>query len=347
MATETDNKTVSTDGGASAGSSSPSAAKVGDGGKITRPRKLSFPIRQVRNKKKIALYSLLTAAVVIGGWIFLKQVFHIGEKVYAQADGHKIYKRDVKGLIGKAKGVSDHDAATVLADKYLTKALAKEQNITVSDADIQAEYGDKVDLKQQKKDNAYLYQLTVNNTYFDKLQAKYQGVYKGYLIVAQFSRYISTSPIAPAYKAAIPEMGDPKAIAADKKYAKDFITKLSNQLNDHKITWQQAAKMEYNDPRLGRVAYPALSHSGPFNTSKEPQTLFDAPSAQREIGKLSAGQISKPFAVSVYSPETKKSFDSYYLLVRMDSTYGGGHAGGTFLQFLIQSRQQLGYKVNV
>ncbi len=350
MAEDTDKKPV-VEGSADTAGTSGGAAKVGDGGKIPKRRKLSLgllfvPLRRIRNKKKTFAYIILAAIIIGGGWAVIKKEFHIGDKVYARAAGHKVYKQEVKDLIGNTQGVSDHDAATVLADKYLTEALAKDQGVTVTDQDIRNQYGGKVNLKDQQKNYAYAYQQAVNSAYFNKLQAKYNGVYRGDILVAQFSRYIPASPVSAAYKKAIPEMGDPKAIAADKQYADDFINKLYNQLQDHKITWKQAFHMEQTDPRLGVKAYPSLSHSGPFDTSKNPVTLFDAPAAQQKISGLKAGETTKPFVVSVYNQDTKKSFDSYYLVVHMSSTYGG-HASGSFQQYLVDSKKRLDYQVNV
>ncbi|HEX5743905.1 MAG TPA: hypothetical protein VFX84_00420 [Candidatus Saccharimonadales bacterium] len=289
---------------------------------------------------------MILAAVLVGGWLVLKSVFHIGEKVYAEAAGHKIYREEVKDLIGDTKGISDHDAATALADKYFTEALAKEQGITVTDKDIQEQLGRGADLKKQKKDNHYIYQTVVNNAYFDKLQAKLNGVYKGYMIIVHFDRYIPATPVSDAYKKAIPQMGDPKAIKADKEYAKQFIDKLYEQLRNHKITWEEAAKMEQDDPRVGRTNYPTASHSGPFDTSKAPVTAFNAPVAQGEVSQLKKGAFTKPFPVPVYNPDTKKNPASYYLIVRMDSKYGGS-AKGNFFTYTLDAKKRLHYAVNV
>src|SRR5262249_40624548 len=155
------------------------------------------------------------------------------------------------------------------ADRYLTEALAKEQKITVTDQDIQAQYGPTTNLSKEKKDDPYSYQAQVNSAYFDKLQHQYDGEYKGFLLVTQFSRYIPARPVTPALKTAIPQMGDQLAIDADKQYAQDLINNLYKQIQSGKITWEQAAQMEKNDPRVGTTIYPALSHSGPFDTSTQ------------------------------------------------------------------------------
>lgn len=350
MAEDTDKKPDSASSGTGAGNKAePVVAKVGDGGKAPRRFKLpstKSPLQFIRHNKRYVLYTVLVAAILIGGWLFIKQTFHIGDKVYAQAAGHKIYKKEVKDLIGNSKGVSDRDAATVLADKYLLEAMAKEQDVKVTDKDIQNQYGNKVDLKEQRQKNAYNYQQLANDAYVYKMRAKYNGIYKGDLLVAHFSRYIPAFDVSAAYKKAIPEMGDPKAIASDKKYAKDFITKLYSQINDHKITWDQAIQMEHKDPRLGELIYPSLSHSEPFDTSKGPVTLFDSPVAQAKVSNLNKGQTSKPFEVSIYNPDLKKTYGTYYLVIHMDYKYGG-HAQGFFQEYLVSSKKKFDYKVNV
>jgi hypothetical protein len=314
-----------------------SAVKTGDGKSATPPRALATPVQRI-NKKKV--FVLLVLAALLAIWAVLG--LHVGQKVYAQAAGHKIYKQDVKDLIGKTKGVSDRQAATVLADKYLTEAMAKEQKITITDKNIEEALGPTI--KKQKSDNPYSYQLQVNQLYFDKLQAYNRGIYKGDLLVAHFSRFIPAQSITAADKAAFPALGDPATIAADKKYAKDFITKLYDQIKSGKMTWNQAVQAEHNDPVVGESMYPALSHSGPFDTSKAAEPLFTPPAAQNEARKLKAGQTSKPLLVKV-STNDKTDVESYFLVIRMDSKSGGQTI--SFGDYLSEAKQNLGYKVNV
>lgn len=63
---------------------------------------------------------------------------------------------------------------------------------------------------------------------------------------------------------------------------------------------------------------------------------------------MKAGQISTSFVVSVNNSLTKKNIktDSYYLIVKMDSTKGG-NSNMTYVQYLAESKQKLGYKVYV
>lgn len=336
MATDTKKKSESTTEDAT------SKIKVGgDSGTAAshKPRKLT-PLPSGKRKISIALAIIV---VLIGGAWLLHGKVHIGEKIYAQAAGHKIYKQDVKNLIGSSKGVSDHQAATVLADKYLTEALAKEQGITVSDKDLQTAYGPVIETL--KKNNEYSYQLQVNQLYFDKLQTYNQGVYKGYLLVGHFSRNVVLQPDASGQ---IPAT-DSAAVAADKKYAQDFLMNLYKQIKAGKITWDQAAAIEKADPTLGQSMYSSLSHSGAFDTSKAPVPLFAPVSAQQQLRQIKPGQTSKPFVVSVTNSvglNSDQTFESYFLVVRMDSS-AGGKTDLNFQQQLQQTKQRLGYKVNV
>lgn len=324
-----------------------SSVKVGGDNQAGGARK-PLPLSISKKKVLTLVVELVIAGVVLVGIVAVINKVHNDNKVYAQAAGHKIYKKDVQNLKGKTKNVSDRQAATVLADKYLTEALAKERHIAVTDQDIQAQYGPDTNLAQQKKTDAYSYQAQVNSAYFDKLQHQYDGEYKGFVLVTQFSRYIPSRPVTPALKAAIPEMGDPAAIAADKKYAQNLINDLYKQVQSGKLTWEQAAEIEKNDPIVGENIYPALSHSGPFDTSQNTEGLFAAAAARKTVSGLKAGQTSKPFVVTVESPGTGKSFESYFLVVRMDSTSGGGsNNAGDFQQYLLQAKKRLGYHVYV
>lgn len=315
----------------------PPVIKIGDDKGITAPRRIkSVPLLHARKGTVILLAIILL--LIAGFALYRVEVAH---KVLAQAAGHKIYKADVDKLIGNNKHVSEHDAATVLANKYLTQAMAKDQSVTVSDQDLVAAYGPVINTL--KKDNQYSYQLQVNQLYFDKLQTYNQGVYKGYLLVAHFSRNIVLQPDASG-----DTNTDPAAVAADKKYAQDFITNLYNQINAGKITWDQAAQMQQADPIIGLRMYPSLSQSGPFDTSKAPVSLFTPSSAQQQLRTMKPGQTSKPFVVKVTNTVGNKNqtFESYFLVVKMDSS-SGGKSSANFQQELQQAKKQFGYKVNV
>ncbi|HYH36430.1 MAG TPA: hypothetical protein VD706_02945, partial [Candidatus Saccharimonadales bacterium] len=68
----------------------------------------------------------------------------------------------------------------------------------------------------------------------------------------------------------------------------------------------------------------------------------------QEIQKLKPGQTSKPFVVSVTTTvgSSNKHFESYFLVVRMDSATGGGK-NRSFLQEMTQAKQKFGYKIYV
>jgi hypothetical protein len=323
-----------------------SGAKVGTISDKKSPRR--FPVPLI-TKKRLAVCLVIVLAS-IGLWLLAHNVFHVGQKVYAQAAGHKIYKADIEGLVGNTKGVSDHQAAVVLANQYLTEAMAKKADVTVTNKDLIAHYG--TSLAAEKGNNRYAYQAQVNNVYFDKLIAYNAGLYQGKLLVANFSRHIAfQSPFLDIQKATDPLMGNPAAVAADKKYAQDFITKLYNQVKSGQITFDQAIQQEHNDSVVGKQAYQTLPHSGSFNTSDVSlggTALVLPQSIQPQISAMKAGELSKPFVVSVNNSLTQKGVttDSYYLVVRMDATTGG-KSGLSYDQYLAQSKKELGYKVNV
>lgn len=302
-------------------------------------------LHQNINKKK--LFSILLGLVVLGVFAFTAvKLLHIGNKVYAQAAGHKIYKQEIQSVLGYHSHISSHQAATVLADKYLTEAMAKQEGITVTNQDIINKFGPGI--TAQEKTNPYAYQYQVNQLYFDRIQNHQEGVYTGQLLVAQFSRYIPyKSPLLAEKKAAEPNIGNAAAITADKKYAQDFITGLYNQVKAGKLTFDQAIQAEHNDPVVGESAYQTLSHSGSFDTSKNQASLLQPVSAQEQIRGLKAGQISKPFVVRVSdSADGNSTAESYFLVVKMDSISGNPN-GMSFDQYLAQEQKQLGYKVYV
>lgn len=307
---------------------------------LTNQQILSNESKLGRGGGKRFVVAAIVILLVIAGAGFIGSKIHIGQKVYAQAAGHKIYKKDVERLTKNTEGVSQRQAATVLADKYLVEAMAKEQGISVTVQDVKDAYG--ASIEQESNKNPYSYQLQVNQLYFDKLQEYNQGVYKGNLLVAQFSRNIILSPTT------TPNLNN-SALIADKAYAKNFITNLYNQVKAGELSWDQAANIERQDPKLGESVYPTLSHSGPFDTSVNPVALFTPASAREQLRKLKPGEISQPFAVSVMNSvniNDKQPFESYYLVVEVSSS-AGGKAKTDFQQELTAAKKQFGYKVNV
>lgn len=303
---------------------------------------------RLKNKKTISIGVIVIAVIIAGGWFVLDRMGKIGngQKVYAEAAGHKVYKSEIDDLIGKNKGISEHQAAQVLADKYLTEALAKERGITVTDNDLTAQFGK--DVLKQKTTNKYLYQSNLNQEYFIKLVANNNGVYKGKYLVANFSRHIQVYPTLPEDKMQDPLLGNADAVAKDKQYAQDFITNLYNQITSGKITFDQAIQIEHNDPRVGLKAYPSLTHSGSFDTSYTPLGVLNAPSIREKINSIKAGETTKPFAVSVSVSlkNPNKTADSYFLVIHMDQT-SGSYTGMDFSQYLDQAKKRLNYQVNV
>lgn len=311
--------------------------------------KLSDSIKKpnLGNKKTVSIVFLAIILVVGGGVFFIhKYRSQSGEKVYAEAAGHKIYKQDIDNLIGKHKNVSIHDAATVLADKYLTEELAKEQGITVTDKMLVSEYGKGV--IKQKTTFKYAYQNKLNQLFFTKLQAHANGVYKGEMLVANFSHHIKFYPTLPEDKLHDPQLGNPAAIARDKKYAQDFITRLYNEITSGRINFKQAIQAEHNDPKIGLKAYPSLSHSGLFDTSSAPNPVLSVVSIRQKINSIKAGETTKPFVVrvGVSLGDPNKTAESYFLVVKIDET-SGSYTGENFSQYLEQVKTRLGYEVNV
>ena len=335
MATDTKKKSESTAEDAT------STIKVGSDSGITTPHKPRRLAPLPSGKWKVAIVLVVLLVLVVGALLIHGEV-HIGEKIYAQAAGHKIYKKDIQGIKAGNKSVSDHDAATVLADKYLTQAMAQQQNVKVTASDISAAGC------PSQKTNPYGYQSCVNQVYFTRLTNNNEGVYKGEFLVANFSRYVPyQSPLLAEQKQFDPKIGDTAAIAADRAYAQHFITDLYNQIHNRKISFDQAIAMEHNDPVVGEKAYPSQTHSGAFDGRISQINFLAAQSIRQKVTSIKPGQLTKPFVVAVSASSTDDSTqDSYFLVVKMDKV-SGGHGKISSEQAFQQAKTKLGYKVNV
>lgn len=313
--------------------------------KLKRPISIKKP--NLKSKKTVGLSLLLVFVLAAGGWALFGDKIKDGRKVYAQAAGHKVYEQELRDFIGDNKEVSDHDAATVLADKYLTEALAKEQGITVSDQEIKEKFGGEIE--KQKSDFKYAYQNKVNQLYFDKLAAYNRGVYKGKLLVTHFSRNIAPEDVVLADdKQANPELGNTAAIARDKKYAEDLINRFYNDIKSGKLSFYEAIKIERSDPAVGLKAYPSLDHSAAFNTIQTSnQGLIWTESIRQKIRSMKAGELSEPFVVKVpNSIEGDKTVESYFLVVQMDEVSGSKN-DMNFGKYLDGVKKRLRYEVYV
>ena len=298
------------------------------------------------SKRAIFVYLLLAIIILVAGWLILKNVFHFGEKIYAQAAGHKIYQQDVEDLIGDNKAISKHDAAKVLADKYLIKSMIKGKDITVSERDLVNQYGNAT--AKQKGADKYAYQNKENQLYLQKIQNYNYGIYKGKYLIGNFSRNVEFQPVLPEDKFTNPNLGNPSAIAADKKYAQNFLTQLYDQIKSGKITFDQAIQKERQDPKIGEKAYPSLPHSGSFDTSNGPNYAALKPASIRQkINDIRDGEMTKPFVVRVgNSLEGDSTAESYFLVLDMEKS-SHSYTSVYFTQYLEQAKQKYGYKIYV
>lgn len=318
-------------------------AKVGDGGQTTRHSRFKLPKIHARHirKKPLFITFLVLVVIAVAAIAVTSRVTHIGQKVYAQAAGHKVYESDIKQIIGSTKGVTNRQAATVLADKYLSEAMGKQDNVSVSNQDLETAYGK--DALSLKKSQPFYYQQNVNSLYFKKLATFNQsGLYTGEYLIANFSANVPYSTrLLAEQQAGNPTLGNPQAIAADKKYADDLLTKLYNQIVAHKITFAQAINQERNDPRVGVKAYPTQPHSGSFDTTNGSGSVIYADATRTKLPTIKQGTTTKPFVAG----GSNILAGPYYLVIRMDKSKGG--PGLQYSQFLQQAKQKFGYKVYV
>jgi hypothetical protein len=311
--------------------------------KLKRP----FSKKPNLNNKKRLLLVICSILFITGlGLAVSDNKLKDNRKVYAQAAGHKVYEEEIRDLIGNDEGVSDHDAAKVLADKYLTEALAKEQGIAVSDQEVEKEFGKEI--YKQKSENKFAYQNKLNQIYFNKLAASNRGIYKGQFLVAHFSRYIAyDSPLLQEEKQNDPDIGNVNLIQRDKKYAEDFINHIYKDIESGKINFQEAIKIEHNDSFVGKKAYPTLSHSGSFDTSSSSHSFLQSDATEQHINNMKTGEISEPFVVSVSnSINNDSTAEAYYLIIRLDEA-SGIKSGIDFEEYLKQAEERLGYAVYV
>ncbi len=294
---------------------------------------------------KKPLYIVIGALLFIGVIGSLLLAFN-GElpgqqKVYAEVAGQKILKQDIEAIKDGQSNISDEQAAITLADKYLTEAMAKDRGVKVSDGDIEAQYPEAA---EEKQTNRYAYQTKVNRVYFMRLSAEHQGSYKGKMLIAHFSRNVPfDSALLEEKKRQNPNLGNAQAIAADKKYAGDFINDLYNKINAGTMTFDEAMQAQRADAVVGEKGYPTLSHSRAFNGPISQIGSVD----KNILDTIKPGEISKPAVVrGASSLNDDSTSENYWLVVQLDKQSGGGQSG-SFEDALNKAKKELGYKINV
>lgn len=299
-----------------------------------------------KNKKHLSIIVfLLIVVVAVASWLLISNFTDSDKKLYAKVAGHEIYEEEVRDFIGdNDEDVSEREATEVLADKYLLEKLAEEEGVTISKQEIIEEFGE--EFYNDQDEDKYGYQYQVNELYLAKLSANNVGIYKGKLLVTHFSRHIPyKSALLEEQKAYNPKLGDPQAIASDKKYAEDLITRLHNQIESGEITFEEAIENEHKDSRVGREAYPTLSHSGSFDNSIREEGLIGLDRVRERIKDLQPGQMSEPFAAEVSDSESGNStVESYFLVVQIDEKQGG-ESNMEFEEYLDDSKGRLGYEI--
>lgn len=301
------------------------------------------------NKRKFLGLGVIIVIALIGflSWSFLSDKINDNKKIFAEAAGHKIYEEEIHDLLGdNENNISDHDAAEVLANKYFLETLANEEGITITDEELVDVYGKSIN--KQKENDKYTYQYQVNQLYFDKLQANKDGIYKGKMLIANFSRHVEFHPVLPEDRTGDPKLGNPKAIAEDKKYAEDLINRLYNDIKSGKITFDKTIKIEHNDPLLGTKAYKTLPHSGSFDTTYATNPVINVESIRQKINEIKPGEITEPFVVRVgNSLGGDTTAESYFLVVQMDKSSGGGGIGMEPGQYIEEAKKRLGYEIYI
>lgn len=327
----------------SSGSVVVGSGKVGTG-TLTGVSQGVFASAKKLSKNTWLVISGVLLIVIVGLWVVNNGT--PWNKPLAEVDGRKIYKSDVKKLMKGSEHASEYGAAVILADKYLTEAMGKKYNVTISDEDAKIEYPD---IETLKKNDPYAYQNVMNQVFFRKLRAQYNGTYKGKLVVAHFSKNVPyDSPLLERKKSQNPKLGDAAAIAADKKYAQDFITDLYNKVKSGAITFDQAMEAERTHPELGeKSTYITLGHSMSFDGTLRDNNLLGAATIRKQVERLKPGELTKPFVVRANSSMNDNSTaESYWLMVQLDAKSGGGQ-GDSFDEGLVRDKKELGYKIYV
>jgi hypothetical protein len=299
----------------------------------------------VKKSVLVVVVVIVVAGLVAWGYFGLR----IGQKVYGEVAGHKIYKSEIVAMQKSSPHTSTRQVVQVLLQKYLDEKVAAENHVVVTAQDTQ----DQIKAATAgNPNNAYDRQVAINDVYESMIQAAVTDHFAGKFIIAHFDQnipmYTSTGAMVPSEVSG--GIGDPAVIAADQAYAENFITATYQKITTHKESFDQGMQAEQNDPKIGSKALGGVNHSGEFNSATgdfSNTVTINQSSVAGQIKALKAGQISKPLLAKEdvsAARDGSKLLPAYYLIVDMTDVR---NAHTNYYRYMIQARQRLGYKSNV
>jgi hypothetical protein len=321
--------------------------------------KPSLARRLIPSKTRLKSPLFIAAAlVVIAGLGFVGyKVTQKDPNKLGKVGDHIVTKNEIQDTLkaGQQAGFypeSEDQIRTLAMNYWLYLLIAKEYNIQVGDQEAIDGLKTRITTIKAKPsldiNNQYVRYLAYTNVLESKLGDIINTPRSGAYVLAHFSQNLVQA--TPELKALSKEKYD-ALLAADKKYATDFINNVSAKLKGGTMTFDQAIELEKNDPKIGQKILPTFVHSSKFgkaeSTTGGAQEVSKISDIQSKIESLKAGETSDPFVIKVQTTADQDSskVDGIWVIVKVDTDNAAGPQFDTINAALQHFKQKYGYEV--
>jgi hypothetical protein len=246
---------------------------------------------------------------------------------------------------------SEEQIRGLVMNYWLYNLIAKDYDIKVTDQEaldyLKSQTANIKPTPNLDINNQYVRYRAYTNIFQSRLAKVINTPRSGAYVLAHFDQNIVQS--TPQLKALSKEKYE-ALLAADKKYATDFINSISAKLKSGSITFDQAMELEKNDPKIGQKALPTSAHSSVFGKSEDvgnsAQDISATPEIYDKIKNTKPGETSEPFVIKVQTGANLDSptVDGIWVLVKVDADNSKGQQFDNINAALQHFKQKYGYE---
>lgn len=309
------------------------------------------------------ILAVVVAVLAVGGLLLYRTGVISGifrsKDIVARVGTHNITKQEVQKTSEDAikagfRVEKQTEIRDLIMNYWLSTLAAQEYDLKVSDN----EAIDYFKLINPPKESYLSYDI--NNSYVryraysSILQSKIADIIAnpgtGTYVIAHFEQNLLRD--TPELKA-LTDAQYNALVAADKKYATDFINDIYSQLKSGKIDMNKAMQIEIDNPVIGKKPLPTSVHSSSFGQLSKSAggvpsyTIATSQQFKEKTKNLKAGELSEPFIMQlpIGFKEDGQKVDAYWLIVKMDKDNSKGPKFGSTNEAIEYFKKKYGYEI--
>ncbi len=281
--------------------------------------------RLLTGKRKL-LILLVTIIALLGSLIYLgHRELLPGQKIIFTINGKNYTDKEVDKLIDwPVKRSKSKDEASKLAYDYLKQQQAARNigiELTQQDIGNALNKMQKTGIGSINENDPWIQLVAYSNALNDKILIQSGGSPKGYSLIFYFGNKLERRPFE---KEQVPGFGNKELIEADKRYAKERSEFYKLQLDNHKMTPDEAYNEVKKDPKLGLDYVVNTNKSSHFGTKSDTRweeevyykDVINEIKSQQPQGAI---QIRTGKTATTETPASDKEFqETFYYFVVLD-----------------------------